>query len=242
MVAGAPCELLAIKKVSGVLNCSSGSHRSGNRRALDARQGNLILCEAKENRLCRKGYDWIYCTESGRESSKELTRKRISAVVTRSYQYGVLAIFILALGQRIWGADAVCAPKIAALPTTRLSPLGTMPARFELRQCSGSISVQVLLFEVGKSKPTIFVDTHEPWKLLVHHSNLLIMQTVGGSSSVVYVFRFQRGKAQQPITVDTRGLATVRIDDERNKVFVDIPADERPTITVPARTLEFNRE
>ena len=138
--------------------------------------------------------------------------------------------------------DLPCSPIIATFPVTRRSPVDSRPTRFELRQCEKSMNVQVMAFESRSTKPGIFVDLHEPWRLLFHHSNVLIVQTVGGSSSLVYILRFERGRAQQPIAVNTRGTVAVRVDDDRQKIIVSIPADERLTVTSPARTLEFSIE
>lgn len=143
---------------------------------------------------------------------------------------------------KISAAEVICAQIIVVLPISRRMPLAEHPARFELRQCTGSVSVQVLQFESGQQKPVKFIDLHEPWRLLFHASNVLVIQNVGGSSSIVYVLHFRNGRAQAPRLENTKGTAHVRIDSEAQKVLVDVPPDVRPTVTIAARSLEYPLE
>jgi hypothetical protein len=97
--------------------------------------------------------------------------------------------------------------------------------------------------EGPSDEPAVFVDTGEPWpKLLVHARNVLVIQTVGGSSSAVYILSFRNGKAQRVLSRDTRDMATVSIDEQRNRVVVDVPPDPRVTVTVPGKRFELEYE
>lgn len=123
----------------------------------------------------------------------------------------------------------ICRGTVATLPAV-LSPdfrHTDQMQRFEVRDCGGG--VQILAFEQGASKPAIAVDV-DGWPRLLHHvSSVLVVQTVGGSSSAVFVFHFRNGKVQPPLAAATRGIATISAVGSGRKLLIRVPPDRRVT-------------
>jgi hypothetical protein len=80
------------------------------------------------------------------------------------------------------------------------------------------------MFEANITKASVFLDTHERWpSLLVHSHNVLVIQMVGGTSSPVYILRFQNGKALPPVIADTQGMTRVVVDEDARRIEIEIP-------------------
>jgi hypothetical protein len=136
--------------------------------------------------------------------------------------------------------EPTCPDVVNVFPVLRREPVRTpFQPRFEIRQCTGSLNIEVAVFEKGAKSPAITLEVLGWPRLLVHTSNVLVLQTVGGSTSAVYIFSFAKGRAQQLISAETRGTATVRIDDVGAKVIIDVPENARIGFTIPARHYEI---
>lgn len=110
-------------------------------------------------------------------------------------------------------------------------------ARFEVRRCALG-DIQILVFEKDSQKPAIFLDTHDSWpRQLVNIGNILALQTVGGSGSAVYIFRFVHRKAMKVIGLDASENMRVIINEGADSVTIDVPADSRRR--VPAQHFTF---
>lgn len=73
---------------------------------------------------------------------------------------------------------------------------------------------------------------------LLHHSlNVLVIQTIGGSSSAVFVLHFRRGKLQPLLSAPTRGLASIAAAGDGEEVVVTVPPDRR--VTSPGNPARF---
>ena len=85
--------------------------------------------------------------------------------------------------------------------------------------------MQFASFEADSTKPSIVVDPRDRWPAqLLHIRNVLVVQTVGGSHSAVYILSFKGGKAQQVVYAGTRGdVSTQR--DASGRLIVKVPAD-----------------
>lgn len=151
---------------------------------------------------------------------------------------GVLLI-AAALASASEGALSVpiCPTLLAALPVSVLDTAEVSERRFELRGCHGvDTSFQILAFEAGKPAPNLVlpVPGKRP-RILIHHFNVLIVQPPGGTSATVYVVYFAKGKVQNPIIQETRGVVSARLEEPRNLVVVDIPGAQFPHRAVAAR-------
>lgn len=134
----------------------------------------------------------------------------------------------------------VCPDRVAMFPAgATLGGPKTRATRFELHACNGL--VQVLMFEAYASKAAMFLDTHDRWpSLLVHSRNVLVIQMIGGTSSPVYIFRFQNGKAVPPVMADTQGMTRAVVDEDGRKLEIDIPPAQTHKDTLHySFTLEF---
>jgi hypothetical protein len=170
-------------------------------------------------------------------------RVRMSRIIPR--WLAVTLLMVVAVDSAVAADDTstLCSSVVATFPAADAAPGKSLGSRFQIRRCLGSYTVQVVALEGESSTPSVFVDTHEPWpKLLVHARNVLVLQTVGGSSSAVYVLSFRKGKAQPLLSRDTRGIVKVSIDEERDRVIIDVPPDPRVTVTVPGKRFEIEYE
>lgn len=155
---------------------------------------------------------------------------------------GVLGLSMLLSGQLSvaaqTGALAICKDVVAVLPSN-LSPRFSVSEQmqgFEIRQCVGG-GFQVLAFEHGVRTPVIALEI-DTWPRLIYHSfNVLAYQTIGGSSSAVFVLYFRNGRAQPLLAADTRGNAAFTTSDDGAKLIVTIPPDRR--VTSPGKTTVF---
>ncbi len=112
---------------------------------------------------------------------------------------------LLLLGSVGW-ANELCSQVLASLPAyvnvDREVPVN-LRARFELRECTSG-NIEVALLEERTPSAVVVTRLTDVWPTLYQKYNLLVLQTIGGSSRVVYVFRFVRGKAQRPESYDAR--------------------------------------
>ena len=111
---------------------------------------------------------------------------------------------------------------IATLPADMnwTEPL-TSRRGFQLRQCYDD-RVIVDCFEKSKATPSLTFDTGDGYpRYLVHAFNVLVLQSMGGSSDHVYVLLFERGKPSLALKTVTKDLIQV------------VQTDRTITVTVP---------
>jgi hypothetical protein len=139
-----------------------------------------------------------------------------------------IAIVLLAIGVQWTGSlyaqdksDWKACPVIATFPIKHDTgnDVSAQP-RFELRLCHGE-SMVVNCFERNKATPSVSFETGYPYPpYLVHASNILAFQSVGGASDHVYVFFFRNGKATEPIRTATKDSMEVVRSEHTLKVIV----------------------
>jgi hypothetical protein len=165
------------------------------------------------------------------------------ALVVLTLQFGALPQAMAQTGSPL---TALCGRTTAIFPTRVDVPaLNPSQPRFEIRQCEGSGNSQIAAFEARAKKPAILLDRLELWpaSLFVHIANVLVLQTIGGSGSAVYILSFVGGKTQEVIGADTRDTAKVHVDEVQGKVIVDVPPyDSLGVIVIPARRYEVRLE
>ena len=92
--------------------------------------------------------------------------------------------------------------------------------RFELRQCDAE-NIIVTAYERAKAAPSLVFNTGDGYpRLLAHVENVLVFQSVGGSSDHVYVFAFKAGKPSVALQTATKDLIQMRQSDEMVVVSV----------------------
>jgi len=166
----------------------------------------------------------------------------VLAVVTtmlNSYRIFVALITLSIVGDV--RAQEIC-PAIAARFPTGLALADapqdlSLQQRFELRRCPSG-ALRVLVFESGKSEPSMSLDDLDSWpRQLFHRRNLLVVQTIGGSSSTVYVLHFRGGKAMEVRGFEARSAASITNGRDEMSVKIVVPAFRRPTSRTPRQTL-----
>lgn len=159
----------------------------------------------------------------------------------------------LAVGNQV--AQTVTSPVV----TSHCYVLASLPAdsteddshdhrqRFELARC-GSGAITVFAFERNQSNPSLVVHTGDDYPpYLVHVRNVLVFQSLGGSSDHVFVFTFQRGKPSLALKTATKGQITVRLSRNRDRLRVEVPltlyhGTMRPLGTPPTKAAWFPLE
>ena len=95
--------------------------------------------------------------------------------------------------------------------------------RFEIRECKGGRTHLLQINSLGEIE---LVDVKDVWPRSLYHSyNTLVVQTLGGSGSAVYILQFQRGAVIKPRVYSTRGNISIRTDISSGDVIITIPPD-----------------
>jgi hypothetical protein len=151
------------------------------------------------------------------------------------------ALLSAAAGQTVASTAEICSAKVAVLPAAANQDMvDKAPAqRFELRSCEGG-GLQVLLFEIRSDRPAVAEKIPVVWpRLLFHVFNILVIQTGGGSSGSVYIFRFHNGKAAKVERADTRGAVEVLRNEADYQVTVNVPREPGPGSARSGRKYTF---
>ncbi len=128
-----------------------------------------------------------------------------------------------------------CRGLLAAFPASlvQLDSLTGAFARFEMHRC-GSGNIQIHAFEKGAAGPSFVFDTGDDYPAyLVHVSNVLVLQSGGGSCDHVYVFIFVKGKPRLALQSATKDQVQVR------RIAGDKVEVEVPVVTYPDHTGKF---
>lgn len=131
--------------------------------------------------------------------------------------------FALLCGQSLpkWDSCPVVARLPADLKDTE--PSGSRQW-FELRQCIGG-TVRVNGYERNGSAPSLSFDTGFGYPIqLVHILNVLVFESLGGSTNHTFVFAFRDGKPTVALMRSTAGGVAVK------------PNEKTVTVTVPVKT------
>lgn len=151
---------------------------------------------------------------------------------------GRLALSILSSLSAVF-AQTLCTEMSGIFPADRgnSDPDIVQHQRFEFRRCAAG-DIQVLAFETHSRKPEIVIQTRDVWpRQVVIVDNILVLQTVGGASSIVYIFRFHHHKAMRVIECESSEDMRVTIERDGRRVRVVVPANVRTRD--PARTYEL---
>lgn len=99
---------------------------------------------------------------------------------------------------------------------------------FELRQCPGE-SIIVNGYGRRESRPSLSFETGGDYpRQLVHILNVLVFETVGGSSYHVYVFVFHDGKPRLALESSADDATQVKEDEKDNVVVLKFPPKVHP--------------
>lgn len=98
--------------------------------------------------------------------------------------------------------------------------------RFELRQCSGE-KIIVRAYERAKATPSLVFDNGDGYpRMVAQVQNVLVVQSMGGSSDHVYVFAFRAGKPSVALRTATKDLIQIR--QSNDAVVVSVPPTTYP--------------
>jgi hypothetical protein len=100
--------------------------------------------------------------------------------------------------------------------------------RFELRDCEpDGEGLVVLAYERQKPEPSLEFATGDGYpRYLAHIFNILVFQSMGGSSDHVYVFVFQKGKSALALKTAIKEL--IQVEQSSQRITVKVPPSTYP--------------
>ncbi|MBL8292824.1 MAG: hypothetical protein JNN08_13355 [Bryobacterales bacterium] len=105
---------------------------------------------------------------------------------------------------------------------------------FELRQCGGG-TVLVNGYERHRSAPSLSFDTGHGYPVqLVHILNVLVIESLGGSTNHAFVLSFLNGKPTVALKRSTAGRVTVQRNEKSVTVAVPVKTYPGPNGKFPS--------
>jgi hypothetical protein len=168
----------------------------------------------------------------------------------RTQQIILLNMFLTSLPVSVLHAQS--APKWNSCPVVAKLPADLKDTEpfdfrqwFELRQCGGG-SVLVNGYERHRSAPSLSFDTGHGYPVqLVHILNVLVFESLGGSTNHALVFAFQNGKPTVALKRSTTGGVTVQRNEKSITVAVPVkthPGPDGKFPSVPDAVYTFSLE